>query len=995
MIEVWRWVAERFRAGPSDLRAWWPRFLAGVRNPSGWLTEISGGGPTYALMVLFGLNAVDELDRTAFAILVPEIRDYYGFSNTGILSLIALVSFGALSLQVPIAYAADRYSRVRMAAIGAAMWAVFSFMTGLGLVWWLLIVVRSGSGIGRAVVDPTHNSLLADYFVVDARARVFSFHRAANAIGQFVGPLAAGLLASWAGWQLPFLVFAIPSLLMVVLALRLVEPIRGAQERKAMGASDAAIATEEEPPSFGEAWRMTWKTETLRRIFTAMPFLAASLIGFAALAGLLYEEAFGLEAYQRGIVAACVEPMALIGLTIGARIGTRLMLRDPALVMRFLAWASVVASALAAGFAVAPNVGFAIAANAGISMTLAIVGPGILAVLSLTIPARARSVGFSMASIWVIPGLLMLPLIGWISDHVGIRAGMLVMVPVFLVGGLVISSARSCIARDIKDAWTSMAARSEVLYERRQGRAKLLLVRDLEVFYGPLQVLFGVDFEIDEGEIVAMLGTNGAGKSTLLRAISGIAEADRGAVIFDGRDITHAPPSEIARRGIIQMPGGAGVFPSLTVHENLRAAAWIQAKSPEPLAAALARVDDLFPVLAKRPDTPAADLSGGQQQMLALAMSFLCRPRVLMIDELSLGLAPVVVEQLLPVLREMAAEGVTIILVEQSVNVALTVAETAYFMEKGQIRFHGPTKELLDRPDLLRSVFLEGAGSANAGVSPAEPASIVRTGTDTTPPLLEVSGVTCSFGGVRAVDLASIDVGHGEVVGLIGPNGAGKTTLMDAVSGFTPSDAGRVILDGQELTDLPPNRRAMLGLGRSFQDGRLFPALTVSETLAVALERSLEVRDPLLAALRMPASYDSELEARRRVDELIELFNLESFADKFAGELSTGSRRVVDLACVVAHDPKIVLLDEPSTGIAQREAEALVGLLHRVRDDLGASLLIIEHDMTLLTAVADRMVAMDRGQIVASGPPASVLDDPAVVASYLGTDAAVIGRSGT
>ncbi len=734
-----------------------------------------------------------------------------------------------------------------------------------------------------------------------------------------------------------------------------------------------------------------------------MPFLAASLIGFASLAGLLYEEAFGLEAYQRGVVAACVEPIQLVGLTIGARIGTRLIARDPALVMRFLALASIVASAFAAGFALAPNVGLAIVANAGISISLAIVGPGILAVLSLAIPARARSVGFSMASIWVIPGLLMLPLIGWIADNVGIRAGMVMMVPIFVVGGLIISSAQSCIGRDIKDSWTSMAARSEVLYERRQGRAKLLLVRDLEVYYGHLQVLFGVNLEIDEGEIVALLGTNGAGKSTLLKAISGLAEADRGAVVFDGRDVTHAPPSEIARRGVIQMPGGAGVFGSLTVEENLRAGAWTQRNSAAEVEASLRRVHELFPVLSKRLDTPAADLSGGQQQMLALAMSFLCRPRLLMIDELSLGLAPVVVEQLLPILREMAAQGVTIILVEQSVNVALTVAETAYFMEKGQIRFHGPTAELLERPDLLRSVFLEGAGPVGGDgtpglapvrtAAPSEDAGVSQEGLEPAP-LLEVTGITCSFGGVRAVDGVDGAVAEGEIVGLIGPNGAGKTTLMDAISGFTPCDAGRIVLDGTELTGRSPNERAGSGLGRSFQDGRLWPALTVTETLAVALDGSLEVRDPLLAALRMPAAYDSERRARSRVDELIELFNLGRFADKFTGELSTGSRRVVDLACVVAHRPKVVMLDEPSTGIAQREAEALADLLRRVRGDLGASLLVIEHDMALLTAIADRLIAMDAGQVVATGDPSTVLSDPAVVASYLGTDAAVIGRSG-
>ena len=283
--------------------------------------------------------------------------------------------------------------------------------------------------------------------------------------------------------------------------------------------------------------------------------------------------------------------------------------------------------------------------------------------------------------------------------------------PVFLVGGLVISTAGRVIDRDILQVRTMAAARSEVLFARRHGLVKLLLVRSLNVSYGQVQVLFDVDFEIDEGEIIALLGTNGAGKSTLLKAICGVVEADKGAVIFDGRDITHMPPNEIAALGITQVPGGQGVFPGLSVADNLRVAAWLDRRHRTRTAARVEEVLEFFPVLSDRLDQPAAALSGGQQQMLALSMAFLARPRLLLIDELSLGLAPVIVEQLLPLVEVIRAQGTTVILVEQSVNLALTIAQTAYFMEKGEIRFHGPTAELLDRPDILRSVFLGGAGS--------------------------------------------------------------------------------------------------------------------------------------------------------------------------------------------------------------------------------------------------------------------------------------------
>ncbi len=721
-----------------------------IRHPHRALDELTGPGPVYALLILFGLNAVDELDRTAFGILLPEIRDAFGLDLTGILTLIAVVAAGALVLQIPIAQYSDRHKRVPVALGGAVVWGIFSVMTGLVSTVFMLGVARAGSGIGKAVVDPTHNSLIADYYPPHNRPGVYSFHRAANAVGQFLGPLLAGLLAYWFSWRVPFIVFAIPTAVLVVLGLKMREPIRGRWEREAMGASAETVDIEEEPPSFAEAWRTCWKIAGLRRIWYALPFLAASLIGFVSLASLFYEEEFGLNEVARGSVAAAVEPLQLVGLIIGAKVATKYVLTDPGRILKFLSWISLAASVLAAIFALAPNIVVAVAANALITAGLAIVGPGILATLSLAIPPRARSLGFSIASLWVIPGLIVLPLIGAIGDSWGIRTGMLVMTPVFVIGGLVIASAGNLVGDDIRQVWRVAAARSEVLYERRHGNPMLLIARDLEVGYDDVQVLFGVDIEVREGEIVALLGTNGAGKSTLLRAICGVVEADRGAVVFDGTDITHAPPDEIAARGVAQVPGGAGVFPSLTVDENLRLAGWLRRKDdPEGTETALARAIEHFPILGQRGHEPAGDLSGGQQQMLALGMALIARPKLLMIDELSLGLAPVVVEHLLPLVREIRDDGATVILVEQSVNVALTVADRAYFMEKGEIRFHGPAAELLERPDVLRSVFLEGAGANGAGQPKAKVRQRERERpVDATGPAIAIQGLTRSFGGI-------------------------------------------------------------------------------------------------------------------------------------------------------------------------------------------------------------------------------------------------------
>jgi ABC-type branched-subunit amino acid transport system ATPase component/MFS family permease len=963
---------------------------------SRWKQRTTGGAPLYPLGVLFGLNMVDELDRTAFGVLLPEIRDHFGLDTNGILWVVSLSLVGAIILALPIGFYADRLRRVPIALSGASAWGLFSILTGLAANLWTLGLARTGAGLGRAVNDPVHNSLLADYYDIPVRPRVYSVHRYANALGQFLGPFTAGLIAYAVGWRWPFIVFSFVTALFVVLGLRLREPMRGRFERRAMGVSDEVANTEEDPPSWAESFRIVWQVRSLRRIYYALPFLAVAVVGLITLGGLFYEEVFDLDERARGFVIAGIGGGAqLAGLMIGLRLVPRLMAKGPGHVMGFLANVSCVVAAGLVVFAVAPNIGVAIAANALVEGSFFLLIPGIYAVLSLAVPAKVRSFGFAVGTLWILPGLLILPIVGELADTYGIRWGLGAAVPVFLVGGFILASAGSFVAHDIQQVWKQTAARSEVALLRRQGKVKLLLCRDIDVHYDDVQVLFGVNLEVDEGEIVALLGTNGAGKSTLLKAISGLVQASGGAVVFDGRDMTHTPPDEVAGRGVAVVPGGQGVFTQLSVADNLRLAAWTQRRKGD-VATDTQHVLDMFPVLRERLHEVAGNLSGGQQQMLTLGMAFIGKPRLLMIDELSLGLAPSVVAQLLEMVRSLRDQGTTVILVEQSVNVALTVADRAYFMEKGEVRFEGSAAELLERPDLLRAVFLRAASPAAeaAAAGDGDGHSAVREG----PPVLEVREVTRRFGGVRALDGVSFDVRPGEILGFIGPNGAGKTTLFDVISGYTPADSGtiRLRVDGElvDLHDAPTHVRSWRGLGRSFQDGRLFPGLTVDETIAVALEQHVEVRDPVAATLHLPSVADSEELVHARVEELIGLLALGAYRDKFVRELSTGTRRVVDLACLLAQGPSVLLLDEPSSGIAQREAEALAPMLRRVRDELGASLLVIEHDLPLLSSISDRMIALDLGRLVAEGTAAEVVEHPAVVASYLGTDEAAIVRSG-
>ena len=237
----------------------------------------------------------------------------------------------------------------------------------------------------------------------------------------------------------------------------------------------------------------------------------------------------------------------------------------------------------------------------------------------------------------------------------------------------------------------------------------VLEVEEVDFSYGRLQVLFGVSLQLRRGECLALLGTNGAGKSTLLRVISGLERPSAGRVRLEGRDVTGVPAEDLVGRGLALVTGGRAVFSDMTVAENLEMQALTVRKRKGWVRERRAVVLDTFPRLGERLSQLAGSLSGGEQQQLALAKALLLDPVVLCIDELSLGLAPVVVEQLLETVRRINQAGTSVVLVEQSLNIAADVCGRALFMEKGEIRFEGRTADLLERDDIVRAVFLGGA----------------------------------------------------------------------------------------------------------------------------------------------------------------------------------------------------------------------------------------------------------------------------------------------
>ncbi|MHB8464966.1 MAG: ABC transporter permease subunit, partial [Acidimicrobiales bacterium] len=292
----------------------------------------------------------------------------------------------------------------------------------------------------------------------------------------------------------------------------------------------------------------------------------------------------------------------------------------------------------------------------------------------------------------------------------------------------------------------------------------------------------------------------------------------------------------------------------------------------------------------------------------------------------------------------------------------------------------------VDPAPLWSEVAAGGSAEFTAPLSLPGPA---RRGLAAGEVLLGVHGLSKHFGGVRAVEDVSLDVYAGETLGLIGPNGAGKTTLFELLGGFTKADRGTVVFAGHDVSRLTPTQRARLGLVRSFQDASLFPTMTVLEVVQVSLERTAPTRF-LPSVVGWPkAERDKQVRAR----EFVKMMGLHGYRNTSVRELSTGSRRIVELACLVALEPVLLLLDEPSSGIAQRETEALGDVLIRLKTELDLTLVIIEHDIPLVMRLADRMIAMESGRVLAVGSPAEIRSDPRVIESYLGGDVRAIERS--
>jgi ABC-type branched-subunit amino acid transport system ATPase component/predicted MFS family arabinose efflux permease len=667
-----------------------------------------GDAGAYPVLVLTFIYAVEQLDLQTFGVLAPEITSDLHTSATtiGLISIPQLLL--AMVIVIVFGYFGDHVNRVALIVSALAIWAASTVGTAAASAVWILLVVRLVSASSRGA-NGVNTSMIADYYPTRMRGIAYGLYSSATLWGAGISAVFAGYAGEHWGWRVAFLAASVPGFVLVLFTLRLKDPPRGLREAQEAGESSA-------PPL-----RRLGPIRTARLLFNirTVKWLAlGAAIAFAGIAmagsafSFYFSAVFDVDPLIRGIITAAAIPFTMAGLFVGGLFGQRLLKQRRANLV--LALTAVLYGTAAVGYVVlaaAPNLAVAVVTLVLAEALGAIATVPLNMLVASLVPANIRAQGFGVLAFCLLALTpISVPIGLTIGDHEGFRYALLAAAPLLLLAAVCIWIASLTAQHDADRAISITLAELEARQRRSRGEAVGILdVRNLDVAYGAVQALFGVDFHVEQGETVALLGTNGAGKSTLLRAISGLMAPLGGMVLLDGEDVSGTDAETLAHRGIVSVPGGKGIFPRLTVEQNLSLGAYTHWNDPEYVQRARADVLALFPRLGERLRQQAGTLSGGEQQMLNLAQGLMAQPRVLLIDELSLGLAPAIVQELLRVIDQLKARGISMVIVEQSVNIALLVADRAYFMEKGQIRFEGPSEELLGRTDLLRSIFLEGA----------------------------------------------------------------------------------------------------------------------------------------------------------------------------------------------------------------------------------------------------------------------------------------------
>jgi ABC-type branched-subunit amino acid transport system ATPase component/predicted MFS family arabinose efflux permease len=693
--------------------------LPGVNSEPVDFKEAFAKGGALMFVVLGALISLDQLILNAVQTIEPELRHTFHISSGAVVFIASASSLFYALGAVPMGWLADRTKRVPIVAIASLLSALFTFVSGFAgsafVFFWLICVTGAAKANGIAV----HQPLLADNYPIGIRARMSAVLNIGQQVIGNLSPVVVGAIATWAGgtegWRWSFFVLGIPTAIVSLLAFFMKEPPRGQYEKDDVLGE---VFEDENPmqPSMEAAFARLKKIATVRTSIAAFAALGFGIFALGGLRALYLNDTLHVtKTLDRGFILSLSGWAAVPFLYPVGRYFDRAYRKDPAKAL-VLVGLLILPSAIFTPLQVSTHsiVWFVIWGIPQAVLTacaFAMVTP----VLQAVCPYRIRGLGVALGVMYIvfIGGFGGAILANFFTNSFGVRTTViLLLVPTSVVGALLLINGARFIRHDLSLVVEELLEEQEEHRKRAAdgARTPVLQMVNTDFSYGPVQVLFDVNFEIHRGECVALLGTNGAGKSTILRVISGLEVPERGVLRLNGRNITFVAPEQRVKHGIVQLPGGKGVFPSLTVMQNLRIAARLRGGSAADVDGRITDVLELFPELADRPKQLARSLSGGQQQMLALARVLMQEPEILLIDELSLGLAPVVVSRLLELVDRLRARGQTMVIVEQSLNVALAISDRAIFLEKGEVKFEGDAQELMERDDLARAVFFGTEG---------------------------------------------------------------------------------------------------------------------------------------------------------------------------------------------------------------------------------------------------------------------------------------------
>ncbi|HVF74486.1 MAG TPA: MFS transporter [Acidimicrobiales bacterium] len=678
----------------------------------------------YPMVSLGLLLTVDQFQSNSVVVLGPEITASLGMPRSALAGIVLVKTLVLTLATLPVASLVQRHPRrAAICIVTAFAWSVMTLGTGFVVTLWGLFLVMVLDGASSASVQAVHEPLLLDSYPPPIRVRVMAFYRGAQAAGQVAAPLLIGLCTAILGWTWRgvFVAQGVVCILVALFATRLRDPGFGRFDTERVrdvvrgkGAARAEVDDSQVKLGFFEIAQRVLLIPTVRKILVANAVLGMLIVPFVTYLAFFLQEEWGMGPGSRSVFSAATSLCGVVALAAFGKRDEMLFRQDPGRLVRLagtllgIGITTLAVAIFTPVFAVMVVL-FAVA----LAMTSVILPILHMAMFSV-VPAHMRPhlaalAGIALAGVGGTMGILLL---SGVDRRYGSAGAILSLAVPGIAAGLVLHRAARTVNDDLDRMVGEIIEEEEIRALVQSGTTlPMLACRHIDFAYDQVQVLFDVSFTVDEGEMVALLGTNGAGKSTLLRVISGLGLPSRGSVRYLGADITFLDPQRRVSLGLKQIAGGRATFPGLTVVENLRAAGYSLGRDRKAIDAGIDVVFEAFPRLAERRNQPAAQMSGGENQMIALGKAFMVRPRLLLIDELSLGLAPKVVGELLEMVRQINAQGTAIVLVEQSVNIALSLVDHAYFMEKGSVRFDGDAKELLGRDDLLRSVFLQGASA--------------------------------------------------------------------------------------------------------------------------------------------------------------------------------------------------------------------------------------------------------------------------------------------